>query len=624
MNKPIIRVPAVTVHDGFVNFASRIGTSADKSSYGHYALTFLDAWDVDAAYRTGWFRKIVDIPPGDEVREWRTWNGADAKQVEAIDNEEKRHDIRRKVRESRILARKDGGSILLMGLPGDPSQQAPAVTRGALQFVTVLSRYEVTPGDRDTDPLSPNYGAPGYYMLADGRATRVHPSRVVRFIGNPVRNRQWDGWGESVWLELRECVAKADQIAAGIAALVDEAKLDIVRIKGMMANMATAEYEALLLRRWAAVMTMKSSVNALMLDGDDEYDQKSLTFQGLTDIQNNALTIMAGRADIPATRLLGRSPAGMNATGESDLRNYYDRIRAGQQTDLQPTLKPLDDALVASAIGSVPAEVYYEWSPLYQMTEKEAAEVEKLFADTAEKYANMGVIPDTALTGIVRDGIIERGQWPGAQSAYDDAEKAGELPEMLEEPTEAEQAAEQAMLAMRTGLPAPAAGGPTERQRLAANDAAPRTLYVSRAVLNSADIKAWARKQGFATTVDDMHVTIAMSHDLVDWMKIPDAWSFGDKNGHMSISAGGARIVDRLGEKAIVLLFNSSELSWRHTAIREAGASWDFPDYQPHVTLTYDAGDVDIARIDPYRGTIELGPEIFETVNEDPPHGESA
>lgn len=605
MNKPMIRVPAGSapfVGDGFVNFASRIGTPSDKSSYAHYRAVWADYADIDAAYSTSWFRKIVDIPPFDETREWRAWLGLDDAQVAAIDAEEKRLDLRRKVRDARILARKDGGALLLMGIAGqDPSQPLGPVPRGALQFLTVLSRWEVAPGPRDNNPMSPSHGAPEYYTLTDMAATRVHPSRVVRFIGNAIRDRRYyDGWGESIWIEMRDAVVKADQIAAGIASMVDEGKIDVVRIKNLMSNMATAEYEGLLARRWASIMTLKSSVNALILDADDEYEQKTLTFQGLTDIQNNALMVMSGKADIPATRLLGRSPQGMNATGESDLRNYYDRIRAGQQTDLSPTLRPLDMAMLASVFGAVPPDAYVEWNPLYQMSEKEAADVEKVFADTAERYANMGMVPDTAMVAMVRGGIIERGQWPGADKAFSDADAAGEMPDALDEPDEAQP----------EDLVPPPVPEPV-------TDAAPRTLYVRRDVVNAAAIKAWARSHGFASTVDDMHVTIALSRTAIDWMKVPDAWMTGRADGRMTVAAGGARLVEPLGDGgAVVLLFNSTELAWRHMAIREAGASWDFPEYQPHVTLTYEGNELDLSKIEPYRGPIELGPEVFEEVKD--------
>lgn len=147
-----------------------------------------------------------------------------------------------------------------------------------------------------------------------------------------------------------------------------------------------------------------------------------------------------------------------------------------------------------------------------------------------------------------------------------------------------------------------------------------RTLYVRRDVVNAAEIIAWAKGEGFATTMtaEQMHVTIAYSKVPIDWMQVGEAWSFGSKEGHVEVAPGGARIVEPLGDKgAVCLLFNSSDLSWRHMAIREAGASWDHPQYQPHITITYDAGKIDLDAVKPYRGKIVLGPEIFEEVKAD-------
>jgi hypothetical protein len=63
-----------------------------------------------------------------------------------------------------------------------------------------------------------------------------------------------------------------------------------------------------------------------------------------------------------------------------------------------------------------------------------------------------------------------------------------------------------------------------------------------------------------------------------------------------------------------VLMFASSQLYWRHREIVEAGASHDFPDYTPHVSLT--ESPVDLSGVEPYRGRIVLGPEIFEELRE--------
>ena len=77
-------------------------------------------------------------------------------------------------------------------------------------------------------------------------------------------------------------------------------------------------------------------------------------------------------------------------------------------------------------------------------------------------------------------------------------------------------------------------------------------------------------------------------------------------------------MVEPLGDKgAIVLLFNSSELAWRHGEMVRNGASHDYPDYQPHVTITYSGTGVDLSKVEPYRGKLVFGPEIFEELNLD-------
>jgi 2'-5' RNA ligase len=111
-----------------------------------------------------------------------------------------------------------------------------------------------------------------------------------------------------------------------------------------------------------------------------------------------------------------------------------------------------------------------------------------------------------------------------------------------------------------------------------------------------------------------MHVTIAFSRKPLDWVKAGEAW-----DSEIEIAEGGARMMESFGEngEAKVLLFSSSQLSWRHEQIKEAGASWDHPEYQPHITISYDPDGPDIKDIEPYRGKIVLGPEIFQEVNED-------
>lgn len=149
--------------------------------------------------------------------------------------------------------------------------------------------------------------------------------------------------------------------------------------------------------------------------------------------------------------------------------------------------------------------------------------------------------------------------------------------------------------------------------------AAPRTLYIRRDVLNAKEIISWAKEQGFKTTLpaDDLHVTVCYSRAKVDWMKMGEAWS-QNVDGSIEVKSGSVRIVEALGDKgAVVLMFASNDLSWRHEDLKQRGATWDHQEYQPHITITYEPGDVDLAEVEPYRGKIKLGPEVFEEVNED-------
>ncbi len=150
----------------------------------------------------------------------------------------------------------------------------------------------------------------------------------------------------------------------------------------------------------------------------------------------------------------------------------------------------------------------------------------------------------------------------------------------------------------------------------AANDAAPRTLYVSRKVVNAADLIAWAKGQGFKTTLpaDDLHVTVMYSPTAVDWMKAGQyIWN---NDGTLLIPPGGPRVLSQFGGGAIVLEFASASLSWRHEELKRIGAEPTYTEYSPHVTITYEPGDVDISKVEPYRGALEFGPEIFAELDE--------
>jgi hypothetical protein len=137
-----------------------------------------------------------------------------------------------------------------------------------------------------------------------------------------------------------------------------------------------------------------------------------------------------------------------------------------------------------------------------------------------------------------------------------------------------------------------------------------KSLYVCRPVSNALQILAWAKAQGFKTTLPgaDLHTTIAYSRAAVVWPRPLLA---------PIVAGGGARAVKPLGDEgAVVLMYEEPQLARRWQALREAGASWDYDGYHPHITITYNGAGVDLKTMEPYHGPIRLGGERFDEIDE--------
>ncbi len=188
-----------------------------------------------------------------------------------------------------------------------------------------------------------------------------------------------------------------------------------------MQNLGNADYRAKILERYTLAATAKRINGDLLLDKEEECEQKTASFATLPEVLMSFLQIVSGAADIPATRLLGQSPARMNATGESDLRNYYDRLQAMQTVEMTPAMARLDECLIRSALGSRDPDIYYEWAPLWGMSEKEKAEVFKAKADAARALAGTStsppLLPIEALSDALVNTFIEDGSLPGLDAA---------------------------------------------------------------------------------------------------------------------------------------------------------------------------------------------------------------
>lgn len=577
----------------------------DKAAGLYYDYQFFTDFDLMNAYSGSWIaRKIVNIPAQDMVREWRDWKGQ-PDQIEAIEAEETRLNVRQKVEEAQIRARLMGGAVIYISDGTNPASEfkPERVRKNGIKFLSVFSRVECQAGELEQDPMKENFQKPAYYTV---RNVRIHPSRLVVFLGDaspePLYNFGVNyGWGNSVLVAPWRAVTNLDGAYANSASLIFEANVDVIQLPEMLDQMNDKDYVKRLLDRMLLAAMNKGVNKSLLLDKEETYTRNPYSFAGIPDMIDKFVQAVCGAADIPATRFMGMSPAGLSSTGESDLKNYYDMIKAHQTLKVTPAMTRLDEALIWSSLGARDASIWYDWASLWQMTEKEMAEVLDKKATAAEKLVRTGLISQPALAAAVVNDLVESGIYPGLEQ------------DVEENPIDwdAELEHQEALKAKELEPPPVPGGG-----KAFAKDATPRSLYISRKVLNASAILKWAKSQGLADLMPgtELHVTIAHSHAAVDWFKVGQAWE-----SEMKLAAGGPRMVEQFDGGAIVIMFASNELQWRHRQVIDAGGSHDFPEYQPHITVSYSDTPIDLTAIEAYQGEIVLGPEIFESIKERQP-----
>jgi phage-related protein (TIGR01555 family) len=646
------RIGNVRFKDGLANLVSGAGTTADKRMHAFYTRPFILPEQIEASYRSSWMmRKGIDLPPFDMTRNGRDWQ-LDEADVDKVEAEEKRLGLWRKLRQALVLGRL-GGGLIIMGVGNeDPTQPLGTSKRGvgSLRYLHVMNRWQVSLGQIVMDPADDLFGQPAYFQINYGAGNsrglvQIHPSRVVAFRGRQNPNLHGTAgddwfWGDPLMLTVADAVKNAEAAMNGFGSLIDEAKVDTVSIPGLINLLSTTEGEALVTRRVTVANSLKSIHNTRILDGGkgkdvpgETWETRQVAWTGMPDMIRVYCAGVAGAFDIPATRFLGKSPDGMNATGTGDEANYIAKIRADQNADLRPALDQIDAVLLPSAGVTLTAQANYDFPPLQEMSELDEATAFMNTMTAITALQTTAAIPTIAFEKALQHTAVERGWLEGLDGALAEVPEGERFPSLTapDPETDDDPSALQAPDATnpaKGGDPAPSAGVAGQPQakprRRAANDArftdaTPQTLYVSRKLLNAADFIKWAKAQGFTSTApaDELHVTVAFSRQAVDWMTIGQDWS-SDASGNLTVPAGGARIVQPLGDKgAVVLLFSSNDLTYRHDCIIEAGASHDFDEYQPHVTITYAApADFDLSKVQPYVGPLKFGPELFAQVKD--------
>lgn len=381
--------------DGLVNVASGLGVGKSKRDHNQWQYGPLNEYQsLEAAYQTNWIAtRICDVPAADATREWRRIKSDNAEEIQNLEDE---LCVQQRVEEALVWGRLYGGSVIVMITDQDLEKPLDVnkLKKGSLKNLLVFDRWDLGAFDLNTwDVLARNYLMPEYYNIRGG-SLRVHWSHVVRFEGKRLPRRllvQTQGWGDSV---LRRCIHDvADMVAAkdGIAELMQEANIDVIKRDGLSDELATDQDDAIV-QRYSLFSQMKSVVNMALLDENETLERQTLNLSGVAPIIEQFITWISGAAGIPVTRLFGTSAKGLNATGEGDMRNYYDEIRGIQTGSLAVSMRQLDEVLVRSATGSFPEQFDYEWNPLEQSNQVEIAQAGLMTAQKDRIYLEDNVI----------------------------------------------------------------------------------------------------------------------------------------------------------------------------------------------------------------------------------------
>lgn len=425
------------VSDSLQNFTAGLNTGRDKQSYSRYAINQQSPMEYEAAYQTDWLaRAIIDKKVDDSTRKWREWQ-ATADQTTALEKIENKHHLKKKVNKALKLAGLYGGAGIFFDV-GDDSREPldlNRVRKDGLRFCTVLTRNELQAGEVERDPLEPNYGNPNYYTVQRKNSVDelvIHYTRLALFHGaeNPNAN---EAWGDSRLRPVMDALKQYTGTAANVSSLVYEAKVDVFSIQGLTALVRDQGNLDKLVNRYSTLALMKGNNGMMVIDKENEsYDQKNITFAGLTDIMDKFEQQISGAAGYPRAILFGTSTGGLGSTGEMELSAYYDRINAEQENDIQPALELLDEVIIRSALGSRPEEVYYNWRSLWQMSDEKRAEIGNKQADTVVKLVGTGIFDNESLQKAAINMFTEAGTMPGLEGYTDeDTDDNGEPSEDL-------------------------------------------------------------------------------------------------------------------------------------------------------------------------------------------------
>lgn len=387
--------------DSWINPLTSFGTSRDRTTGAYFQIDAAIPDDELAGLFHGddMARKIVSIVPREALRQGFKLTGEDTEGVKKVGDKAKALDVRNKVIEGWTWGRCLGGSLLLIGADDgaeDVTLPLNEETIRSLTFLTVYDKRRAFPSRYYETKGHPKFGQPEVYTLngIEGGTSFVHESRCIVFRGAMTgdrERRQMQSWDYSV---LQHCYKALRQFHANTNAaelLITDASQSVFKMRGLIAALASPGGKANLETRAALLDSTRSIARSVMIDaeGGEEYTKIPTQFAGVADMLDRSANRLAAASEIPVTILMGQAPAGLAATGDADVRTFYDRIRSEQENTVRPHLEKLIRLIRKAERVASPVGLAFE--PLWQESPKERAERRKLVADADAIYIDREV-----------------------------------------------------------------------------------------------------------------------------------------------------------------------------------------------------------------------------------------
>lgn len=271
-----------------------------------------------------------------------------------------------------------------------------------------------------SNPLKGNFYTPSAWY-ANG--IEVHGSRLLTFVGRELPDILKPAYafgGLSMSQMAKPYVDNWLRTRQAVADLIESFSVSGV-YTNMQATLQDGGVEAL--KRIDLFNTMRSNSGAYALDKDtEEFFNVSTPLGTLDALQAQSQEQMSSVSGIPLIILLGITPQGLNASSEGEIRAFYDWIHAYQESFFRDHLQTVIHFVMRSLWNEIDEEITFEFEPLWSMTDKERAEIDKLEAETDQVR--------------IDSGVLDPGEVRKALAAQPDSRYADINPEDVPEPPE--------------------------------------------------------------------------------------------------------------------------------------------------------------------------------------------